>query len=246
MLDQALILAAGKGTRMGSLTEQRPKPLLQAAGAPILQHVLRGIASVGVRRAVVVIGHLGEQIERCFGTGVGVGLDITYCRQEQQTGTARAALLAREHLSDAPFLMSFGDILCAWGNYRKLLAEFRASPCDALLGLNPVDDPWEGAAVYRDGDRVTQLIEKPPRGTSTTKWNNAGVMILTPAVWPVLEQLQPSPRGEYELPVGIGRMLELGYDVRGVEFDGFWSDVGRPQELERINCLAARGTLDLS
>jgi len=246
MLDQALILAAGKGTRMGSLTEQRPKPLLQVAGAPILQHVLQGIASVGVRRAVVVIGHLGEQIERCFGAGAAVGLDITYCRQQRQTGTARAALLARGHLAPAPLLMSFGDILCAWRNYRKLLAAFQANPCDALLGLNPVDDPWQGAAVYRDGDRVTKLIEKPPRGASTTNWNNAGVMVLTPAIWPVLEQLPPSPRGEYELPVGIGRMVELGGDVRGVEFDGFWSDVGRPEELERINRLAEEGALDLS
>jgi len=246
MLDQALILAAGKGTRMGALTEQRPKPLLEIAGAPILQHVLEGIASVGIRRAVIVVGHLGEQIERRFGAGSAVGLEITYCQQEHQLGTAKAAILARGLMSPAPFLMSFGDILCARRNYRALLMAFQASPCDALLGLNPVDDPWEGAAVYRDGDRVTRLIEKPPHGASTTRWNNAGVMILTPAVWPVLEQLPPSARGEYELPVGIGRMVELDCDVRGVEFEGFWSDVGRPQELERINRLAAQGELDLS
>ena len=246
MLQQTLILAAGKGTRMGALTERRPKPLLPVGGTPILQHVLQGLASVGIRRAVVVIGHLAEQIESYFGGGACVGLDITYCRQEEQTGTARAALLAREHLASAPFVMSFGDILCARSNYRKLAAAFKAKPCDALLGLNPVDDPWEGAAVYRDDDRVTKVVEKPPRGTSSTRWNNAGVMVLTQAVWPVLEQLGPSPRGEYELPVGIGRMIELGFDVRGVEFDGFWSDVGRPEELDRINRMAEEGALDLS
>jgi len=246
MIDQALILAAGKGTRMGALTETCPKPLLRIGDAPILEHILRGLADTGTRRVVMVIGHLGEQLRACFGDGARVGLSITYLVQESQNGTAKAALLGRPHLGAAPFIMSFGDILCARRNYLRLTESFRSHPCDALLGLNPVDDPWEGAAVYRDGDRITRIVEKPPRGTSSTRWNNAGVMVLTPIVWPILEGLAPSPRGEYELPVGIGRMVEMGLDVRGVEFDAFWSDVGRPEELQRINRMAAEGTLDLS
>jgi NDP-sugar pyrophosphorylase family protein len=245
MITDALILAAGKGTRMGHLTDDCPKPLLRIGDAPILEHILQGLGSVGIRRAVIVIGYLGDMIQARLGDGHRLGMSVTYCRQEQQVGTAKAALLARGELTAAPFVMSFGDILSARRNYRKLLDAFAANPCDALLGLNPVDDPWEGAAVYRDGDRVTRIVEKPLRGASTTKWNNAGVMVLAPAVWPVLEALQPSPRGEYELPVAIGRMVEMRYDVRGVEFGGFWSDVGRPQELARINRLAAEGALDL-
>jgi NDP-sugar pyrophosphorylase family protein len=241
-----MILAAGKGTRMGSITAARPKPLLEIGGVPLLQHILTGLAGLGISHAVVVIGYLGEQLERHFGDGGAVGLRITYCRQERQTGTAQAALLARRHLDLAPLVISFGDILCAASNYRKLVESFAAQPCDALLGLNPVDDPWAGAAVYRDGDRVTRIIEKPPRGSSSTRWNNAGVMVLTPAVWPVLEELPPSERGEYELPQGIARMVEMGCDVRGVELTGFWSDVGTPEELERLNRLAREGALDLS
>jgi NDP-sugar pyrophosphorylase family protein len=246
MIEQALILAAGKGTRMGPLTEQRPKPLLEIGGAPMLEHVVRGLADVGVGRVVVVTGHLGEQIERRFGDGAALRLRIAYCWQEHRNGTAKAALLARQYLGAEPFVMSFADILCARSNYRRLLAYFDAHPCDAVLGLNPVDDPWQGAAVYREGDRVTRLIEKPPRGTSSTRWNNAGVMALTPQVWPVLEELPPSARGEYELPQGIARMVEMGRDVRAVEFEGLWSDVGRPEELERLNRLAREGALDLS
>jgi glucose-1-phosphate thymidylyltransferase len=71
-------------------------------------------------------------------------------------------------------------------------------------------------------------------------------MALTPQVWPVLEELPPSARGEYELPQGIARMVEMGRDVRAVEFEGLWSDVGRPEELERLNRLAREGALDLS
>jgi len=246
MINQAMILAAGKGTRMGGITAQRPKPLLEIGGLPLLQHILTGLAGAGISHMVVVIGHLGEQIERHFGDGSAIGLRITYCRQERQTGTAQAALLARKHLEPTPLVMSFGDILCARSNYCTLVGRFAAHPCDALLGLNAVDDPWAGAAVYRDGDRVTRIVEKPPRGASSTRWNNAGVMVLTPTVWAVLEELPPSERGEYELPQGIARMVEMGYDVRAVEFTGFWSDVGTPAELERLNRLARDGALDLS
>ncbi|HUT75410.1 MAG TPA: nucleotidyltransferase family protein [Armatimonadota bacterium] len=246
MIDQAMILAAGRGTRMGAVARERPKPLLEVAGAPLLHHVLSGLADVGLRRAVVVVGHLGEQIERRFGAVAGAGLRISYCRQERPTGTATAALLAQRHLAPAPLVMSFADILCARSNYRKLLACFEAHPCEVLLGLNPVEDPWEGAAIYRDGDRVTRLVEKPPRGASATRWNSAGVMVLTSPVWPVLEELPPSARGEYELPQGIARMVETGHDVRGVEFAGFCSDMGRPDDLARVVRLAQAGALDLS
>lgn len=245
-IDQALILAAGRGTRLGSLTANTPKALAPVAGRPLLEQVLRGLAAAGVRRAAVVVGYLGEQIEAYFGTGGRVGLDMVYCRQERLEGTAKAALLARRELAPGPTLMTFADILTAASNYRALLARFAAAPCDALLGLNPVDDPWEGAAVYREGDRITRLVEKPPRGASTTRWNNAGVMVLSEAVWPVLEALSPSARGEYELPQGIARMVELGRDVRGVEFAGFWCDVGRPEDVAQVDELARVGSLDLT
>ena len=118
-----------------------------------------------------------------------------------------------------------------------------ADPCDVLLGLNEVDDPAAGAAVYREGNRVTDIIEKPAPGTSSTRWNNAGVMVLAPAVWPILEGLQPSARGEYELPQGVRAMVQQGHRVCGVEFRGFWSDVGTPEDIAALNDLHAQGRL---
>jgi NDP-sugar pyrophosphorylase family protein len=240
---KALVLAAGRGIRLRPLTDRLPKPLIEVAGRPVLEHILRGLAAAGVDEAAVVIGHLGEQIEAHFGKGSSLGMRLRYRRQSSLSGTAKAALLADDLLAGEPFVLTWGDILTDWTNYRRLLEAFSADPCDALLGLNEVEDPAAGAAVYRDGDRVTEIVEKPPPGTSTTRWNNAGVMALTPVIWPILNQLEPSARGEYELPQGVRAMIEQGYRVCGLEFEGFWSDVGRPEDVALLNDLHAQGRL---
>jgi len=240
---KALALAAGRGTRLRPLTDHTPKPVLEVAGRPVLEHILRGLRAAGVAEAMVVVGHLGEQVEARFGDGARLGMRLHYRRQAALSGTAAAALLAEDWLGDRPFALTWGDILTDWGNYRRLLDTFRREPCDALLGLNEVEDPAAGAAVYREGSRITRIVEKPRPGTSTTRWNNAGVMVLTPAVWPILKGLQASARGEYELPQGIGTMVREGHRVCGVEFEGFWSDVGRPEDVALLTDLHARGRL---
>ncbi len=259
---KAVILAAGRGTRLRPLTDTTPKALLQVADKPILEHILLGIASAlqghpegdpsgsperaaGIREAALVTGHLAEQIENYFGVGERVGLRLSYFRQPEPTGSGPATLLAERYVGGEAFLLSFADILTSRENYSSLLRKFAANPCDALLGLNEVEDPWAGAAVYLDGDRVTDLIEKPPRGTSTTRWNNAGVMILTQCIFPALRALQPSERGERETPRAVAALIHDGHRILGVKFSGFWSDVGTVEELARLNHLASQGLLNL-
>lgn len=242
---KAVILAAGRGTRLRPYTDEIPKPLLEVAGRPILQHILLGMASAGIREAVVVTGYRAEQIEECLGDGKRVGVRVSYRRQQEPTGSGPATLLAEEFVRSEPFLLSFADILTSRENYSALLRKFASDPCDALLGLNEVDDPWAGAAVYLDGDRVTKLVEKPLRGTSTTRWNNAGVMVLTDCIFPALRELEPSERGERELPQAVGPLMRQGRRVLGLKFTGFWSDVGTVEELNRLNRLATQGLLSL-
>lgn len=228
----AVVLAAGRGTRMGALTATTPKPLLPLRGRPILGHILAGIAAAGIDRAVLVTGYLGDAIEAHFGDGSDFGLALSYRRQQEATGTAPALLLARDAIGDQPFLLSWGDILVEPGAYRRLADDFRAHPGDALLSLNAVDDPWRGAAVYADGDgTVRRIVEKPARGTSTTRWNNAGIFVLAPAVFDFAARLPRSERGEYELPQALAAMVEAGRRVRALPLDGFWSDLGTPEDL---------------
>jgi NDP-sugar pyrophosphorylase family protein len=217
---------------MGSLTATTPKPLLQLRGRPIIEHVLLGLRAAGVGGAIVVTGYRGEQIERHLGTGSDLGMRLRFRTQRQPQGTARALLLVRDLLNGEPFLLSWGDVVVDPDEYRRLLKAFDARPCEALLAINRVDDPWRGAAVYVDEDlRVTRLVEKPPKGTSHTRWNNAGIFAFTPQILGYAERLQPSSRSEYELPQAIAAMVEDGVVVRAHPLHGFWSDLGTPEDL---------------
>jgi NDP-sugar pyrophosphorylase family protein len=234
MVTTAVILAAGRGTRMGALTAARPKPLLTVRGQALIERIVRGFAAAGVTRAVIVTGYLGEQIERAMGDGRDLGIALRYCRQERPEGTARALQLAQPLLGSDAFALSWGDVLVAPAFYPELLSSFAVRPAAVCLAVNEMDDPWRGAAVYVDDHwRVTKLDEKPPRGTATTRWNNAGVFVFDPNVWRYVAALPASPRGEYELPQAIARMVQDGCEVRAVPIRGFWSDVGTPHDLAR-------------
>jgi NDP-sugar pyrophosphorylase family protein len=243
---KAVILAAGRGKRLAPLTDSAPKALVRVGGRSLLEHVLLGLQSAGFEEAVIIVGYLGEQVQSYFGAGQKVGLRLLWREQQELTGSADAALLARDWTGREPFLLTFCDILTQWSNYRALCRAFEARRTDALIGVNEVDDPWAGAAVYLEGDRVVRLVEKPPPGTSSTRWNNAGVMILTPTVFDFLTVVPPADSGERILPVAVAMMVEAGRDVRALKLSGFTSDVGAVEELNRIEELLARAGLDLS
>ncbi len=110
MMDRAVLLAAGKGTRMGAITEEIPKPLLPVRGKPLLEHIMDRLAEAGIRRFLIVVGFQGEQIERHFAKWK---LPVEFRVQEPVNGTGSAAGLAKEFTGGEPFLLSFGDCLCS-------------------------------------------------------------------------------------------------------------------------------------
>jgi NDP-sugar pyrophosphorylase family protein len=242
---KAVLLAAGRGKRLRPLTDAMPKPLLPLGGKPLAEYILLGLQQAGITQALMITGWLAEKMEQHFGDGAQWGFQISYKRQHEQTGSGSATLLAEEFVGSEPFLLTFADILVSHHNYGAILQRFAEQRCDALLGLNEIEDPWAGAAVYRDGDRITALVEKPRRGTSSSKWNNAGVMILTPHVFPALRALPKSERGEYELPQAVIALVAQARLVLGFELSGFWSDVGTVEEYSRVNALLESGALTL-
>jgi dTDP-glucose pyrophosphorylase len=227
----AVVLAAGRGTRLGDLTANAPKPLLMVAGRSILVRILVGLIRAGIDDVAIVTGYLGDRIEAEIGNGAASGLSVTYFRQEQFDGTAHAIALARQHLGDERFVFAWGDILVRPENFRTVVRRSRLA--DAVIAVNEVDDPWAGAAVYVDDAlRVTRIVEKPAPGTSTTRWNNAGFGVLGPEIWPLIDRLAPSSRGEYELPQAISALIDSGANVAACPVEGPWFDIGTPEQLE--------------
>lgn len=230
---RAVVLAAGRGTRMGEATAELPKPMLAVHGRPMLEHVLENLAGAGVERFVLVVGYRREAILEHFR---GWRLPIDYVVQEVPDGTGSAARLTRGFNPDEPFLLTFGDILCSAAAYGRCASVMREHPATAaVMGVRRVDDPWRGAAVYEERGRIRRVIEKPPPGTSTTNWNSAGLYAFKPVVYDYLDRLEPSPRGEYELTSALESMLADGLELRIAAVEGSWRDVGTPEDLTAVN-----------
>ncbi|MGA9724159.1 MAG: nucleotidyltransferase family protein [Candidatus Binatus sp.] len=232
----AVLLAAGRGKRLGALTADTPKPILDIAGSPLISHIVDVLAGAGLAHFIVVTGYLSEQIEGWAKTyqRENPGIKITIVRQPELNGTGGAMLAAKARLAgQARFVFGWGDILMDRANYPRFIHHARNDEYDLMLAVNRVKDPFRGAAVYVDAHMtVERLDEKPAPGTAKTEWNNAGLFASSQLIFEYLARLEPSARGELELPIAIAQMIADGCVVRAVDMRGFWSDVGTPEDVE--------------
>lgn len=239
---RAVILAAGKGTRMGALTKDTPKPMILVNGKPVVEHVIRRMIAGGVTDFVLVTKYLAERIMDYFGDGSALGARIEYVEQISNYGTGAALLSARDLARGEPVMMTYADILTSTRTYANAIRIFREKGGKGVVTLNWVEDPCTGAAVIVDGEgRVSAIIEKPPKGESPSNWNSAGIFAFDPLVFDYLERLAPSPRGEYELPDAINSMIADGLALYPSYLEGDWLDVGTVEAIGVAEKMLARG-----
>ncbi len=228
-LPPAVVLVAGRGTRMQPVTGDLPKPLLPLHGRPLVAHVLDSLRAAGFGRFLLVVGYRAELFYARFAGDP----TVHYALQEPVDGTGSAALLARKWAQNESFLLIFGDILATPEDLRGLWDRLLADPeAQAVLAVKYTEDPWQGAAVYVEDGRVTRVVEKPPRGSSASPWNSAGIYAFRPSIFAELEQLPLSERGEYEITEAIVQLLRRGARVLAYPLQGEWRDVGRPEDLD--------------
>jgi dTDP-glucose pyrophosphorylase len=244
---KAVILAAGKGTRMGQLTNELPKPMLKWKGKPVLEHILLSVVASGIREIFIVTGFRAEVIEDYFGNGSNWGAQITYGRQVVQDGTGKAPELAKEFAGGSPFLLTYGDILVPPETYPQMVARYQAGSFSGLVTVTRGQDVTKGGLNFFDQDFcLERLVEKPNaeqleqlRREGRLKpnepvWYNAGIYIFKPVLFEFTARLQRSPRGEFELTDAISGMLAAGHKLAGLEIQGRWVDVRDPEVLARL------------
>jgi dTDP-glucose pyrophosphorylase len=232
-VSKAVILAAGRGTRMRELTDDLPKPMIAVRGKPILQHIIEGLKGAGVSDVLLIVGYREDVVRDFFGDGSAFGMRVVYERQVVQDGTGRVVELAREFTGDDAFILSYGDILLDPRNYGVL-----ASPGDeeAIISVRRNEDVSKGGAVFVDDNfNLTDLREKPKPGEPTSPWYNAGVYMFRPSIYEHTARLEKSPRGEYELTDAIRTLALGGRRVRAFELLGDWADVRDPEVLAELN-----------
>lgn len=244
---KAVILAAGKGTRMRELTNEVPKPMLRVQGKPILEHILEGVRGAGIREFYIVTGFRAEAIESYFGDGGGWNVRIAYGRQEVQDGTGRAAHLAREFVGTAAFLLTYGDILVRPETYPRMVHRYNEGHFSGVITVTRGQDVTKGAVNFFDDQFcLTRLVEKPTSAQlaeleaqgllrpGAPVWYNAGIYIFRPSLFEFTAKLRPSPRGEYELTDAVAALVATHHRIAGLEIQGRWVDVRDPEVLAAL------------
>ena len=234
IITKAVLLAAGRGTRMRELTEDLPKPMLVVQGRPILQHIVEGLRLAGIRDLLLIVGWRADVVRDFFGDGSMWDVRIAYETQVVQDGTGKVVELARDFCAAEPFLLSYGDILVDAPNYQRLAAP--ADEIEAIISVKRNEDVSKGGAVFvNDKFEMTDLREKPLPGEPTSPWYNAGVYTFRPSIFDFISRLERSPRGEFELTDAIRDLARSGKTVQALELAGRWADVRDPEVLAELN-----------
>ena len=237
-IDKAVILAAGRGTRMRELTADLPKPMIEVRGKPVLQYIVEGLRDAGVQKFLIVVGYRAEAVQNFFGDGSRYKIDIQYATQVTQDGTGRVVELAKNFAANDPFVLAYGDILVDAANYQRVVD--LANDVEALISVTRGEDVSKGGAVFvNEKMELVDLREKSDGRTATSgrgePFYNAGLYAFRPSIFDFTAKLKPSPRGEYELTDAIRDLAQSEKKVQAIELTGAWADVRDPEILARLN-----------
>jgi NDP-sugar pyrophosphorylase family protein len=221
---RAIILAGGKGQRLRPYTTVLPKPLMPIGDMPILEVVLRQLRRAGITRVTMAVGHLAELIQAFFGNGRRLGVEIDYSFEDRPLGTVGPLTLIPGLRDEGTFLMMNGDLLTTL-DYRELVKRHCESNAAATIATFRRNVQIDFGVIETDAaDRLTGYVEKP----SFDYRVSMGVYCFDARV---LDRLHP---GEYrDFPDLVKTLIAAGEPVMSYPFDGYWLDIGRPDDYAR-------------
>lgn len=214
---KALILAAGEGSRLRPLTLDRPKPMVDLAGMPVLEHILLWLREGGVRDIAINLHYKPDVITDYFGDGSDWGVEITYSFEQELLGSA-GALRQLDWYFDGPVAVVYGDVVTTmpFARIARVFQEARfrqLEPC-AVMALYHVANPTECGIVELDRERrVSRIVEKPKAHEVFSTLANAGVMLLDRPLLNYVPDVTPCDIARDLLPA----LLFEGLPVYGVE-----------------------------
>ncbi|MHC1629629.1 MAG: sugar phosphate nucleotidyltransferase, partial [Methanoculleaceae archaeon] len=218
---QAVILAAGEGTRVRPLTRSRPKALIPVANRPVIDYVIESLTESGIRDIVVVVGYRREQVIRHLN---GLDIPVRVVVQERQLGTAHALACAADEIS-GDFILMPGD------NYidPESIGRIRDLPDSMLVFGHP--EPSEfGVVTIRDSS-VVDVVEKPKIAPSFTV--STGIFHFSPRVFSYLDD-------EMDIPGVVSRMIADGIRIRAIHASR-WQDAIYPWDFIHLNARLLEG-----
>ena len=223
MIENALILAAGKGTRMWPLTENRPKPLLPICGLPIIERQIQELKKIGVKKLYILIGYQMKELSDYLGKNKN-GIDIQYIVQKEQKGTGHAVNQAK-NIIKGNFYCINGDLIVDSKNLERL----KKKKDELTMMVTKVKDGSNFGVIESMNGRLVSINEKGISGKSTI---NAGIFLFNEKIFDAIDNIEKSIRGEYEL---TDALQAISNDIHILEYQGFWKDIGAPWDLITAN-----------
>lgn len=236
---KGVVLAGGLGTRLSPLTKITNKHLLPVYKKPMIYYPIEMLVEAGIRDIMLVTGgNSAGDFLRLMGNGSEFGLSgINYTYQEGEGGIAEALNLTKDFVEDDKVVVVLGDNILE-KSIRKGVEAFEKQEEGARIFLTEVEHPWEYGIAELDGERITNIIEKPKEPPSNLAV--IGVYMFPASVFDIINNLEPSARGELEITDVNNAYVERGqmeYEV----LDGWWLDAGENAEsLLQANVTIAR------
>ncbi|MBI2058268.1 MAG: nucleotidyltransferase family protein [Nitrospirae bacterium] len=219
---RAVVVAGGEGRRLRPLTEELPKPMLPVGDRPLIERIVGQLRDAGIKRVHITTHYRSEKITEHLGDGRDFGIEIGYVVEDRPLGTAGG--LAIMDRTDETLLVINGDVL-SHVNYRAMLSFHREHGADLTVAVRSHRVAVPYGVVECEGHRVTDLKEKP----CLTFFINAGIYLLEPSV------LQRIPVGEsLDMTDVINDLLNARKRVVSFPIHEYWSDVGQPDDYERV------------
>jgi glucose-1-phosphate thymidylyltransferase len=232
---KAVILCAGKGTRLYPVTLTMPKPLVPVANKALLKYAIEKLTEMGATEIGLVVDTLDSPIRERLGDGLNtVGVPLTYIAQENPRGLAHAVKLCQPFVGNEPFIVYLGDNIFQ-DHLKPLYDRFIETGAGAALALTPVHNPSAFGIAELEGDKIKRLIEKPKN--PPTNLAIAGVYVFQPAIFDAIDRIKPSWRNELEITDAIQCLLDQGQSVIPYVVNGWWIDCGRPDAIVLANQL---------
>ena len=225
-----VILAGGLGTRLG--LADRPKPMAELAGKPLLEWQVLLARRYGLRDVILLTGHLSEVIERHFGDGAAWGVNISYFQEESPLGTAGAFPRIRDRLGEGRFMVFYGDVVMDFDLSRFIAFDAEDGRSLGTLLVHPNNHPHDSDLLEIDFDnRVTAIHPKPRlEGRFFRNLVNAGAYILSPGI---IDFLAPDKAADWGREV-FPRLVEAGSRLMAYQTPEYIRDMGTPERFASI------------
>lgn len=222
-MQQAVILAGGKATRMRPYTDDRPKAMVEVAGRPIIEHQIGWLAANGVGQFVVSCGYKAEVIEERLGDGSALGVSVTYAKEDVPLGRGGGLRFAAKHLPDptSRWMALNGDVVCDFA-VQEMESQHIQNAAIATVALAPYRTTWGIADL--EGDRIKGFLEKPV----LPYWINAGIYCFEPELTEMLPELGDHEDSTFPDLASEGKLW-------GYRITGYWRGIDTVKDIQEAS-----------